>query len=100
MGEQAGDGGAAGMVGTQDLPEKDPEQYQRGEDAVQPTADGGERLGDHLFREDIGERQVAVLKELASEETRLGAKGAGVRMPHSWGLLAAKGSVGNLHPRK
>src|SRR6516165_3294424 len=100
MGEQAGDGGAAGMVGTQDLSEKDPERYQRGEDPIQPIAQRGQRLGDHSFREDIRERQLAVLEKLAPEETHLGAKGTGVRMRHPWSLLAGKGSVGNLHPRK
>jgi hypothetical protein len=100
MGEQAGDGGAARMVGTQDLPEEDPERDQRGEDPIHPTAQRGQRLCDHVFREGIGERQLAVLEELAAEETHLGAKGTGVRMRHLGSLLAGKGSVGNLHPRK
>src|SRR5262249_43142216 len=100
MGEQARDGGAAGMVGTQDLPEKDPERDQRGEDPIQPAAQRGQRLVDRFFREDIRERQLTVLEELAPEETHLGAKGTGVRMRHPWGLLARKGSASNLHPRK
>src|SRR5262249_3586727 len=100
MGEQAGNGRAAGMIRTQDLPEKDPERDQRGKDPIQPTAERGQRSGDHLFGEDIGERQLAVLKELSSKETRLGVKGARVRRPHAWDLLARMGSVGNLHPRK
>src|SRR5262249_4401511 len=88
------------MVGTQDLTQEDPERDQRGKDAVQPAAERGQRLGDHFLRENLGERQVAVLKELAPEETRLGAKGPWVSMPHLLGLLAGKGWVGNLHPRK
>jgi hypothetical protein len=93
MGEQAGDGGAAGVIRTQDLPEKDPERDQRGEDPIQPAAQRGQRLGDHLFGEDVGERQLAVVEELAAEETHLGAKGTGVRMRHVGSLLAGKGRL-------
>src|SRR4051812_34872377 len=87
MGDQAGDGGAAGMVGTQDLSQEDPQCDQRGKDAVQPAAQRGQGLGDHVFREDIGERQLTVLEELAPEETSSGAKRAGVRIRHPWASL-------------
>src|SRR5262249_2894885 len=54
----------------------------RGEDAVQPAGDGGQRLGDELLGEDVGERQVAVLEELSSQEVHLSAKGSSVRIAH------------------
>jgi hypothetical protein len=38
MRDQAGDGGAAGLVGVEHLAEEDPEGHQRGEDAVFPGA--------------------------------------------------------------
>ncbi len=82
VGDQAGDGGAAGVVGAEDLPQEDPERHQRGEHPVQPAGDGDQRLRDHLLGEDVGERQVAVLKELPSEEVQLITKGTSVRMTH------------------
>ncbi len=82
VGEEAGDGGAAGMIRTQDLPEKDPERDQWGKDPVQPAGDGGQRLRDDLLGQDVGERQVAVLQERPSEEVHLIAKGTSVRMTH------------------
>ena len=66
VGDQAGDGGAAGVVGAEDLAQEDPQRHQRGEDPVQPAADGGQRFGDDVLGEDVGERQVAVLEELPS----------------------------------
>ena len=65
MGDEAGDGGPAGVVGAEDLAEERPQGDQRGEDPVQPDADGGQRVGDDVLGEDIGERQLAILKELA-----------------------------------
>jgi hypothetical protein len=53
VGEQAGDGGAAGVGRAQDLPQEDPQRDQRGEDPVQPAGDGGQRLREDLFREDV-----------------------------------------------
>jgi len=47
-----------------------------------------------------GERQIAVLKKLASQKTRLGVKGSWARIPHPCGLLAWNGSVGKPHPYK
>src|SRR5262245_39001 len=95
VGDQAGDGGAAGVVGAEDLSEEDPQRDQRGKDPVQPTADGGQGLGNDLLGEDIGERQVAVLKELPSEETHLFAKRSGIRIRHPGGLLVGDGRVAN-----
>ena len=82
MGDEAGDGGAAGVVGTEDLAQEDPKRNQWGEDPVQPAGEGGQRLRDDLLGQDVGERQVAVLKELPSEEVHLITKGASVRMTH------------------
>src|SRR5262249_42480049 len=83
MGEQPRDGGAAGVVGAEDLSEEDPERDQRGEDAGQPASDGGQRLGDGLFGEDVGERQVAVLKELLSQGGDLFAERGGKVRAHA-----------------
>ena len=82
VGDQAGDGGAAGGVGAEDLPQQDPQRHQRREDPVQPAADGGQRLRNDPSGEDVGEGQVAVLKELPSEEGYLIAQGTSVRMAH------------------
>ena len=47
MGDQAGDRGAAGLVGVEDLAEEDPEGHQRGEDPVVPgRLDLGQGLGE------------------------------------------------------
>ena len=59
------------MVGAEHLPEEHPEGDQRGEDAVQPSADGGQRLGEDVRGEDVGERQAAVLEELPPQEVGL-----------------------------
>src|SRR5262249_9445467 len=93
-------GSAAGVIRTQDLSEKDPERNQRGEDPVQPAAQRRQRLGNHVFGEDVGERQVTVLKDLASQKPCLGVDGSGVRISDPGGLLAWQGSFGNFHPRK
>src|SRR5205823_11793748 len=75
--DQAGHGGAAGMVRTQDLSEEDPERDQGGKDPVQPAGEGGQRLLQNIFGEDVGERQIAVLKELPSQEAHLLAERSG-----------------------
>ena len=68
MGDQAGDGGAAGLVGVEDLAEEDPEGHQRGEDPVVP---GGLDLAEGLLEaaggEDVGEGKAALLEELLAE---------------------------------
>src|SRR5947209_5141047 len=75
------------MVCTQNLAEEDPERHQGGKDPIQPAAQRRQRLGNQFFREDVGERQRAILQKLAPEETRLGAKGAWVRIRHPWASL-------------
>ena len=87
VGDQAGDGGPAGLVGAEDLAEEDPQGDQRGEDPVQPPADGGQRLGEDLLGEDVGERQAAVLEELPPEEVGLLAERSGVGRPHGRGSV-------------
>ena len=88
VGDQAGDGGPAGVVGAEHLAEEHPQGDQRGEDPVQPPADGGQRLGEDVLGEDVGERQVAVLEELAAQEGGLVAERPRVRMPHPSDLRA------------
>jgi hypothetical protein len=82
VGDQAGDGGAAGVVRAEDLAQEDPERNQRGEDPVQPAGDRRQRLLDDVFGQDVGERQVAVLQELAAEEVDLLAIRCSVGMAH------------------
>jgi hypothetical protein len=53
------------MVGAEHLPEEHPHGDQWKEYPVEPPAEGGERLGDDFLGEDRGERQVAILEELA-----------------------------------
>jgi hypothetical protein len=65
MGEQASDGGAAGMIRTQHLSQKDPQCDQRRKDPIQPAAQRGQRLNNHFFCEDVSKWQVFVLKKLA-----------------------------------
>ena len=74
MGDQAGDGGAAGVVSAEDLPEEDPQRHERGEHPVEPGADRSQRLRDDLLGEDVGERQVTVLEELPSQAADLFAE--------------------------
>jgi hypothetical protein len=71
VGDQAGDGGAAGVVRTEDLSQEDPQGDQRRKDPVQPAGDGGQRLPNDLLGEDVRERQVAVLKELTPQKLHL-----------------------------
>ena len=97
MGEEAGDGSAAGVVGAEDLAQEDPQRNQRGEDAVQPAGEGGQRLGDDRFGEDVGERQVAVLKELPSQGAEWIADRSGVAREHGGDLLGGEGVVVRLH---
>ena len=91
MGDQAGDGGPAGVVGAEDLAEEDPQGDQRGEDPVQPPADGGQGLGEDVLGEDVGERQAAVLEELPPQEGRLARGTTRGGVPHRGGLRAGEG---------
>jgi hypothetical protein len=97
MANQAGDGCAAGMIGTQDLSQEDPQRDQRRKDAVQPPADRGQRLLNDLFREDISERQMAVLKKLTPKNAHLFTKRTLVKIPHSGGLLGGDGIIARYH---
>ncbi|MFO0875755.1 MAG: hypothetical protein U0840_00010, partial [Gemmataceae bacterium] len=74
MGDQAGDGSPAGVVATEDLTEEHPKSDERGEDAIQPIADRGQRTGDNTLGEDICERQATVLEELPSQKSHLRAE--------------------------
>jgi hypothetical protein len=74
VGDQAGDGGPARLVGAEDLPEDHPQGDQRGEHPIEPPADGRHRVGDDIVGEDVGERQAAVLKELPSQKVGLRAE--------------------------
>jgi hypothetical protein len=65
------------------LAQEDPQRHQRGELPVEPGADRGPRLGDDLFGEDVGERQVAVLEELPPQEADLFAERSGVAKAHA-----------------
>ena len=67
MRDQAGDRGAAGLVGVEGLAEEDPEGHQRVVDPVVPgRLDLAEGLVEALGGEDVGEREAAVLEELAA----------------------------------
>ena len=75
MGDQPGDGGAAGLVGVEDLAEEDPEGHQRGVDPVVPgRLDLAEGLVEAVGGEDVGEGEAALLEELAAEGVDLMAK--------------------------
>jgi hypothetical protein len=74
VGDQPGDGGPARVVGAEHLPEEHPQGDERREDSIQPAADRSQRLRQELVGEHVGERQAAVLEELASEGVRLGAE--------------------------
>src|SRR3954454_19756824 len=68
MRDQAGDGGAAGLVGVEHLAEEDPEGHERVEDAVLPGAvDFCQSLGEAPGREDVGEGEFALPEELPAE---------------------------------
>jgi hypothetical protein len=100
MGDQASDCRAAGMICTQDLTQKDPQRDQWRIDPVQPArADRCQRLSDEILRENVAERQVAVLEKLPSKKTRLLPKPSLVRI-RILGLLAGDGSVAKRHLRK
>jgi hypothetical protein len=93
MGNEAGDGRAAGVVRAQDLAQKDPERDERRIDSVFPNyADRRESLCNEVFGENIGERQISVLQKLASQKLHLVPKSSLVRMAHA-GLLASDGVV-------
>src|SRR5262249_23465224 len=93
-GQDAGDGSAAGAVGTEDLAEEGPEGEGGSEELVPPggplRAEGGiEALGG----EDVGEGQAVVLGERSTQGfdlVGLGARGTiGHRRPACRGLASA-----------
>src|SRR5262249_28286410 len=91
VGDQPCDGGAGGGVGAEGLSQGDPERDQGGKDPVQAAADRGQGLRNNLFREDIGERQLLVLKELPPQKAHLVAERCWVTMAHpgaSWARMA------------
>ena len=83
------------MVGAEHLPQEHPEGDQRGEHPVQPAANSGQRFGDDPLGEDVGERQIAVLEELAAQETRLFAERPRVGTLHRSGLRAGEKGLSN-----
>jgi hypothetical protein len=96
MSNQAGDGGAARMVCAQDLSQEDPKCDQGREDSVQPVlAERGQRLGNHLLREDVGEGQIFVLKKLTPKELDLLTKASLAKMAHPWASLPVMDVVRN-----
>src|SRR5262249_61893840 len=96
MSDQPSDGGAAGMVSTQDLSEKDPQGHQGRKDSVQPVhAERGQRLGNNLLRKDVGEGQISVLKKLTPKELDLLTKASLVKMAHPWTSLPVMDVVRN-----
>jgi hypothetical protein len=63
------------MIGAEDLAQEDPQYHQRRVDAVEPDdVDCCQCLRDDPFRENICERQIAVLQKLTPQETRLSLK--------------------------
>jgi hypothetical protein len=78
------------VVDAEDLPPEDPQHDQWGEDAVPPAAEGGQGLGEDLFDQDVGERQIAVLKELPSQGTDLFAERGGVARVHAGDSLPVR----------
>src|SRR5262249_38110851 len=91
-------GGTAAGVGTEDLAEEDPQGDKRGVDPVAPQQLGGRQgTRDDVLRQDVGERQAAVLKELTPEESDLVLKPALLAIPHPCGLLLGDGFVFTYH---
>src|SRR5262249_55772495 len=83
VGNETGDGCAAGVVRAQHLAQKNPEGDKGRIDSVFPEcADRRERPCNEVFRENIGERQIAVLQKLASQKLYLVPKPSLVRMAH------------------
>jgi hypothetical protein len=68
VGGQAGDGGTARRVGGEGLAVEHPQSDDRGEQPIQPPADGGLRVGDEFPGESVGERKAAVLEELPARK--------------------------------
>jgi hypothetical protein len=96
MCDQAGDGGAAGMVRTQDLTQKDPQRNQRRKNPIQPIlAKLGHRLVNNLFRQNVSEGQISLLKELTPQKLNLVPIPSLVKMAHPWASLPVMAVVRN-----
>jgi hypothetical protein len=84
-GEEAGDGGAAGAVGAEDLGEEDPEGDQGAEQAL---AEGDalvvEGLLDLLGREQVGEGQAGDLGEVVAQAAGLAGRAREDSMSQGW----------------
>ncbi len=83
VGEQAGDGGDAGVVLADDLGEEGPQRHQRGEEAL-AEGDGLGRQGieDALGGEDFAEGQADALQEVPAQGLQLGQRCQPRRMSH------------------
>src|SRR6516165_8261714 len=79
---------------------KDPQRDQGSKDAVQPPIDHSQRLHNDVLREEVGERQLAVLEELTPQKAHPLAKPPWATMAPVWGLLTGNGLVANNHLRK
>jgi hypothetical protein len=98
MGDQAGDGSTTARVGTEDLAQEDPQRDQRGKDPVPPNhLNRRQRTRDYCLGEDVGERQIAVLKELTAEKSNLLLKPTLFAIRHPRGLLLGDGYVLTYH---
>jgi hypothetical protein len=77
------------MIRAHDLAQKDPERNYRRIDSIIPNKAGCcQCLLDDLFREQIAERQITVLKKLAAQKSDLLLKPTLVTIAHRLGLLA------------
>jgi hypothetical protein len=92
MPDQSRHRGATGRIGTEDLPEEDPERHQRPIDALVPAElDFFHDLGNVLRREDIREGKSPVLKELLPEKLDLPLKPSMMSGSHGTGYSPVKG---------
>src|SRR5262249_59645687 len=82
-GEEAGDGGAAGVVGVEHLGEEDP-QGDQGRVQAFAERDGllAEGLLDRFGAQDVGERQPGGLGELSPQDAGWAGAASGGRVSH------------------
>jgi hypothetical protein len=89
MRNEANHGGPAGMVGTEDLSQEDPERNQWCVDTIFPgDFDRIESLSKAFVGEHIGEREIPILEKLPLEKTKLLPRRCGMSKTHRDGLLA------------
>jgi hypothetical protein len=85
---ESSDSGPAGVIGTHDLAEKDPQRYQRCVDTLVPSDfNRVQCLLDSFTRQDVGEGSLTILKKLPSEKIELTPEQTLVTIPHSWASL-------------